>query len=226
MVVRVSINPTLEADLQLSNAAQADLGPIRAEFGERLFSKNELQDFLGSSSATAQRRIAEMKGAGILFQLASARNDPMTLYSFDAEKAGQRETNPNNRSKYGYSNPSKTSSVGKQILSKKFSARTPTPIRAGDTDYHTDYALYDSWNVPSRRNFRFSVAILGHAGDGASGHWNLTGHTQPRAANQAWNRSVSSYGGPEHEEDSSRSGGSAQRYNVPSKLAGSHSSWW
>jgi uncharacterized protein DUF4157 len=222
--VRLEINPVRTADLGLSSGAQADLGPIQRAFGQRLFTRAELEEELGSAKSTALSRINEMRDAGVLFVLASAQSDVGTQYSFDREKAGQRETSPNNRSKYGYQNPNKRSPVGLQILSKGLRPDSPKPIERTDPDYHETKARYDSWR--GRQDFRFQVAILGHKDPGASGHWNRIGHTQTREDNQAWNRDPDHYAGPEHEDESSASGGSSERYRVPSKAAGSHRSWW
>lgn len=222
--VRLAINPVRTANLGLLSATAADLGTIKAAFGTRLFTRAELAGQLHVSDSTALSRINDLKASGVLFVLASAPTDLGTQYSFDSGKAGQRETNPNNRAKYGYSNPNKRSSVGLQILTKGLRADSPPPILATDASYHEGKARYDSWR--GRRNFGFPVAILGHKDPGASGHWNTKGHQQTRDDNQAWNRNPDNYAGPEHEDESSASGGSAERYRVPSKAAGSHSSWW
>jgi hypothetical protein len=225
--VLMVINPRAEWRLELSETADQDVGLFRRAFGQRLFSRREAEDEVGLSKSTVLSRINEMRTAGGLFALASSSSDVGTLYSFDRDKCGLRETNPNNRSRYGYQNPPKTSPAGLQILSKKFSVAepTPTPTERTDSDFHQRKAYYDSWNG-SRKHFRFPVAILGHKGTGASGHWNREGHKQTRADNTAWNRDPKNYGGPEHEAESSASGGSAERYLVPCKAIGSHRSWW
>lgn len=222
--VNIVINPKAEWRLDLSTAADMDVGKIKAAFGKRLFSREELEGVLGAAKSTALSRINEMKAAGGLFVYSSADTDVGTLYSFDPAKEGDRPTNPNNRSKYGYQNPAKTSSEGLQILSKEFNKDTPKPIERGDAGYHQIKALYDSWKTGTKR-FKFAVAILGHKGKGASGHWNKTGHTQPKSVNQAWNKNPANYGGPEHEAESSASGGKSERYVMPSRKHGSHSSW-
>lgn len=205
-----------------------DLQKARTEFGDRLFSTNqELAPLLEVSPRTARNRVSTWIGQRVLFRLASAQTDRYGLNSFDPLKAGQRETNPNNRSKYGYSNPSKTSSVGLQILSKGVLG-SPTSQEKQSADYHQDTATYESMRPGSGyTGFRFPDAILGHKESmGASDHWNEIGHTQTKEQNSVWNRSPSSYQGPEHKTESASSGGSSARYLVPSKIAGSHSSWW
>ena len=228
--VRAVINPISETSTGLQsgtgdNDQNNDLAPVRAAFGTRLFSRRELQTELKVSASTATRRITDWKSSGQLHQLASAQTDPLTLYSFDTAKAGQRETNPNNRAKYGYSNPSKTSPVGLQVLSiGLLHDRSPAPIQTNNAEYHRTKAWYKSVVTPTI--FQFLQAILGHRPPGASGHWNRTGHTQPREANMAWNSSLAAYHGPEEANESSATGGSSERYRVPSKEAGSHQSWW
>lgn len=221
--VDIVINPRKRKALKLSSVAAADLPSIRRAFGQRLFTRAELEAELGAAKSTCLARVAEWKGAGILHTLASAPTDVGTAYSFDAAKSGQRETNPNNRSKYGYQNPAKTSSEGLQILSKGLRADSPKPIRRSDADYHQTEASYDSWR--GRKRFKFPVAILGHKDPGASGNWNAEGHKRSRADNLAWNKNPANYVGPEHKDESSASGGSSERYRVPMKAIGSHSSW-
>ncbi|MBE9151820.1 phage tail protein, partial [Coleofasciculus sp. LEGE 07092] len=204
-----------------------DLKKAKAEFGERLFSREELQSTLGVSKSTALRRIDEWKSQGKLHTLASNTFDSQTEYSFDIKKAGQREVNKNNRSKYGYSNPAKSSSEGLQILNKGIRSDSPKPILKDDKTYHMTKARYNSKRPGSSyKNFGFAEANLGHKEPGASGHWNKIGHKQSKAENRAWNKDPKNYQGPEHWEESSASGSSSERYRVPSKSIGSHSDWW
>lgn len=204
---------------------EGDLKTARATFKQRLFPRDELDTAIKVSPTTSLRRINDWKSKSILYTLASNSFDPLTQYSFDKEKSGQRDTNPNNRSKYGYSNPSKSSGVGLQILSIGFlKSRSPAPYQLGNAAYHQEHAWYKS--VISSMTFQYDAAILGHKPPGASGHWNSTGHTQTRDMNMSWNKKLSSYHGPEHKAESSASGGSSERYRVPSKAAGSHPSWW
>ena len=88
-------------------------------------------------------------------------------------------------------------------------------------DYHRNRAHYTS--VVSGKPLRFDDAILGHAGTGASGHWNTDGHRQDREANYRWNQLPENYHGPEHWQESSASGAAAERYRLPGK--DSHASW-
>jgi hypothetical protein len=117
--------------------------------------------------------------------------------------------------------------VGLAVLSLGLRADSPKPIDRTSSDYHQNYARYDS--MRGMRNFGFEDAILGHDDsehEGASGHWNETGHTQTKSDNLSWNRSLDAYWGPEHRRESAASGGSAPRYRVPGKDIGSHTMWW
>ena len=229
--VRAAINPVktksmgVPVDGVAGDDPDADRGKARAAFGQRLFSRAELQDQLQVSASTANRRIQDWMGQSSLHRLASSTYDPLTLYSFDPEKAGQRDTNPNNRARYGYSNPAKDSGVGLQVLCiGLLTDRSPKPIKRSDAGYHRTKAWYKS--VLTSTIFKWARAILGHRPPGASGHWNRTGHTHPRSVNMAWNRSLAAYHGPEEAGESSATGGASERYRVPSKEAGSHPSWW
>ena len=208
---------------------RAEVELARNAFGTELFSSRRLAEVLGKSQATARRRIQLWIAEGILFSLASSPTDPLRQYSFDREKAGQRETSPNNRSKYGYSNPSKTSSVGLRILSKGLRPDSPEVVEPDSAAYHQQKARYSSQRQGGSpyQNFGFADAILGHREPGASGHWNSIGHTQPKSANQRWNRDPNNYWGPEHRTESASSGSQSQRYLVPSRDRDppSHSSW-
>jgi hypothetical protein len=224
--VLMVINPKAEWRLELSEAADQDVGRFRKAFGMRLFSREEVETELAMTKSTALARLNEMKAAGGIYVYSSADTDVGTLYTFDANKEGDRPTSPGNRAKYGYQNPPKTSPEGLQILSKKFSAVEPSPTRAERTDanFHQTKAYYDSWNG-AMKHFRFPVAILGHKGTGASGHWNSKGHKQSKAKNIEWNWDPANYGGPEHKAESAASGGKAERYLLPSKLRKSHADW-
>ena len=223
-----AVNPEEDSPKRKRGDSAGDLAKAKAAFGTRLFSRSELSQTLGASKSNALSRINEWLGSGTLFQLASDTFDPETEYSFDGAKAGQREINPNNRSKYGYSNPDKTSSAGLQILSKGLLSDSPAPVEPSSVAYHQQKARYHSMRPGSSyTNFGWPDAILGHKMDmGASEHWNRTGHTQPKAENRGWNGNPANYHGPEHKMESSASGAASERYRVPSKAAGSHSDWW
>lgn len=208
----------------ISAFSEAELKKAKAKFGTQLFWREDLQDLLNISKSTALVRINEWKSAKILFQLESGAFDPETQYSFDKNKAGQREVSKGNRSKYGYSNPKKESTIGLEILSKGLN-----PMPKGDPksrDFHMNKARYHSMRLGSKyTNFAFPSAILGHGKEGASEHWNRIGHKQPKQKNVDWNYDPKNYHGPEHEYESAASGGSSDRYRVPSKHAGSHPDW-
>ncbi len=225
--VEGEINPKATKPKVSKSAPGKTVDDAKAEFGKRLFSREELQIFLQIGKTSTLRRVENWKSQGVLHTLASSTSDSLTQYSFDKNKAGQRDINPNNRSKYGYSNPAKDSSGGLQILSKGLRHDSPKPILKDDATYHKDKAKYDSTRPGSSyKNFGYDEAILGHKDPGASGHWNREGHKQTKAQNIAWNRNPDNYQGPEHKQESSASGSSSERYIVPSKAIGSHPDWW
>ncbi|WUH63862.1 hypothetical protein OHR86_31785 [Streptomyces sp. NBC_00441] len=217
------------AQSALGHDSDKRLQEAKRAFKSSPFTTKYLQDLMGFSERTAQREVKEWKEKGVAFPHESG------MTTFDPAVAGWRETHPNNRAKYGYSNPSKASPVGLEILSKGLlgslgangKIKRATPSEKTDAAYHQNHAQYKSVLPGSPyKKFPFPDAILGHAGKGASGHWNAIGHTQEREKNQAWNRDPINYHGPEHEKESSASGGKAQRYELPTKERGSHESWW
>lgn len=218
-----------KAQTLLGHDSDDRLQSAKEAFKSSPFSTLYLAKLLGLSSRTAQREVKDWLEKGVAFPHESG------MYTFDPVVAGWRESHPNNRSKYGYSNPKKTSSVGLEILSKGLlgsydsdrNIKPATPNEKKDATYHQDRARYKSV-VPSSQylDFPFPEAILGHAGKGASGHWNAIGHTQTRAENQTWNKDPNNYHGPEHEKESAASGSQAPPYELPTKERGSHESWW
>jgi hypothetical protein len=207
----------------------------KAQYGNSLFSSaDDLGPFLKVSARTAQRLVTAWQAKGILFRVESSTFDPYAMSTFDPVTARWREVNPNNRYKYGYVNPKKTSPVGLQVLSiGLLGMRLPdntyvpaTPSQRSDADYHQKKAHYVSVVNPQKYpDFMFTEAILGHGPEGASEHWNRIGHTQDRESNQKWNQKFETYHGPEHWLESSASGGSADPYRLPVK-GKSHDSWF
>jgi hypothetical protein len=212
----------------LSKEESVELGKAKAEFGKGYFSRDDLEGVLGLGKTATLDRLSTWKGVNQVFTYASAPSDLGTQYTFDKDAAGFRPTNPNNREKFGYHNPAKTSGTGLAILSKKFNPKTPKPVKESSAEYHTSLARYDSARPGSGyENFKFPVAILGHKEKmGASDHWNKFGHKQTKEDNKAWNNDPDHYQGPEHEEESAASGGSSARYEAPTKARGSDPSWW
>lgn len=193
-----------------------------------------LMPFLGVGATTARSLVREWVLKGIVFKIQSSLTDPEGMLTFDPVTARWREVNPNNRSKYGYVNPKKTSSVGLQVLSLGLLGRrlrdgTFVPATASermDASYHQKKAHYFSIaNPQGRPDFMFPEAILGHGPIGASDHWNDVGHTQDRPTNYAWNQRFETYHGPEHWLDSAASGASSAPYRLPVK-GESHPSWF
>jgi hypothetical protein len=217
----------IQTKLGLDDGSDADLQKLKAALpDQRLFSRQKLEKILGVSSGTAKRRLRNWQDQGLVFVLSSARTDERTEYSTDPVKAGQLPSNPNNRSKYGFSNPAKTSPTGLTILSKGINALSPVPVERASAAYHVDKARYYSVKSPATYpDFGFEDAILGHGPEGASEYWNRIGHTQTKAQNRTWNYDPANYHGPEHRIESAESGGSSPPYNVPTEDAGSNPEW-
>lgn len=210
----------------------------KANFASSPFSTREgLGPFLGVKDRQARAIVQKWKAKGIVFRVESASTDPEGMNTFDPAVAKWRETHPNNRQKYGYVNPKKTSSVGLQILSKPKGLRgaklpggqfkSATVSEMGDAGYHQRVAHYKSVLPQSQyTDFQFEDAILGHKPPGASGHWNDKGHKQTRNQNYEWNQCAENYHGPEHKTESAQSGPGSQRYSLPTKECGSNEMWW
>ncbi|MDQ2807414.1 MAG: hypothetical protein M3Z04_10970 [Chloroflexota bacterium] len=225
--VHGAVNPEEDSPKRKRGDSAGDLAKAKAHFGHRLFPRRELDQLLQTSTATASRRIAEWKDAGILYQQASNEFDPETQYSFDHTIATQRVVSPGNRAKYGYTNPKKHLATGLIILSKGLRSDSPQPVEKTSAVYHQEKARYDSKRPgSSHKNFGWDVAILGHGALGASEHWNQFGHKQSKADNLTWNQNPDNYHGPEHEAESSASGPASERYRIPSEAIGSHPDWW
>jgi hypothetical protein len=72
-----------------------------------------------------------------------------------------------------------------------------------------------------------SAVVLGHhPGASASATFNSVGHTQPRSANLAWNKTTGAYHGLEHHTWSSKSAKYDPKYEKPRPDRGSHRSYW
>lgn len=220
---------------KLGSESDERLQEARKEFKASPFSTRALSDVLGVSKRTAERLVLSWVNHGFIFRVQSHERDPAGRNTFDPAVAEWRETNPNNRHKYGYVNPKKTSAAGLEILSKGLlgsldasGALIPADANdKADSSYHENRARYESVVNPADYPiFPFQKAILGHAPPGASGHWNREGHKQTREDNRTWNQQPINYHGPEHEDESSASGSAAERYELPSKERGSHESWW
>lgn len=229
--LRVSISVIQD---RLGQGSETRLQKAKNEYGMSLFSTRALGEFLGIAKTTAGGLIQDWVDKGAVFRVESHRRDPLGMNTFDPAAAEQRQTHPDNRFKYGYSNPPKTSAAGLEILSKGLLGSvnpsggfTPaTSSEKTDPAYHQQHARYKSVADPVKYpKFPFPEAILGHAGKGASGHWNRIGHLQTREENRAWNQQPSNYHGPEHKDESSASGSLAERYELPTRERGSHASW-
>ncbi|MFE7620149.1 hypothetical protein ACFU6N_31670, partial [Streptomyces sp. NPDC057496] len=224
-----------EVQKLLGHDSDERLKKAKDNFKSSPFTTRALGEFLAVSKRTAERSVNAWIEKGAVFRVQSHEVDPLGKNTFDPAVAAWRETSPNNRHKYGYVNPSKTSAAGLEILTKGLLGKPgpsnshikATPSEEKDPAYHQQHARYESVvNPPKYPDFPFPEAILGHAPPGASGHWNRIGHTKTREENRAWNQMPSSYHGPEHEDESAASGSSAERYELPTKERGSHESWW
>ncbi|MFD4949057.1 hypothetical protein ACFWNT_42840, partial [Streptomyces sp. NPDC058409] len=219
----------------LGHDSDARLKTAKAHFKSSPFTTRALGEMLGVSKRTAERTVQGWVDKGAVFRVQSNETDPLGKNTFDPAVAEWRETSPNNRHKYGYANPSKTSAAGLEILSKGLLGsigpngewKTATTSEKANAAYHQQHAYYKSVvNPATYPKFQFPKAILGHRPPGASGHWNAEGHKQTREENLAWNKQPSNYHGPEHEDESAASGSEAERYKLPTKERGSHESWW
>jgi hypothetical protein len=220
-----AINPS---GVVASGGAEDPKKKAQDHFGKNKFSRQDLQDLLGCGATKATDLITAWVASGDLHEFKSKPRDPLTKYTFDKDSSGTRELpdTPSNRDKFGFINPKKTDSNGIAILSKGLRADSP-PGDHGSADYHQTLAKYDSKRPGSSyKNFGFGVAILGHKEEGCSGYWNTEGFKHTRAENMKWCKDPNNYWGPEHEEESNASGGSAQRYKLPSKEEGLNAEWW
>ena len=230
-LVEVEINPTLKTDPPRnlkSGKSQKDLSKAKAEFRNRLFPRLELQELLGIGETKSKNLISEWMQISVLYVLRSKPKDPLTQYSFSEKKAGQRELEDteSNRERYGYRNPGKKGPVGRKILSKGLRSDSPQPVLVDDINYHQMRARYDTKNPKHKKtDFGFKEAVLGHKDPGASGDWNDQGHKRSKKENEKWNQEPDNYWGPEHEAESSQSGGGSPRYRIPSKADDSHEDW-
>ncbi|SFD74003.1 protein of unknown function [Chitinophaga sp. CF118] len=220
----------------------------KSNFKGKTFTPGDLKQFLVKKhkfkSRTMDTRIAEWKEAKILFFYASSAGDkdPYKLLSFDKNllEKGVREVSDRNRDNYGYTIKfKKTDAFALPILRKSIirEARfgwkpglenNMAYLTSGRARYECAKTKQNAKGDPSykRKEVKFADCILGHAGDGASGHWNRIGHKQTKADNEAWNKQTRNYHGMEDKDVSNASGGSAPRYKVPSKKEKSHEMWW
>jgi hypothetical protein len=142
---------------------------------------------------------------------------------------------------YGYKNPDKASSVGQQIMIKglnnlpfvnakiatdKGVGKSLSDLNVGESaTYLQDHGKFTCKRNPSDNNLSWSDCIMGHAGNGASGHFNSTGHKQDKSTNQSWNKDPNSYQGPENSSTSSGTGATSDKYLTPLEEKNSHADW-
>jgi len=220
--IQVALDLDSEADFK------EDLEKARSYFERSPFSRQDLEDLFDISDSAAGKRITNWKSLGLLFVNSSASSDRFTRYSFDPLFGGYRPTDGDNRTRYGYINPSKTSTKGMIILSKGLRRDiSPKPIEKDKPSYHENSAVYKSMRPASDyEKFGFDVAILGHKKPAVE-HWNEIGHTWPRSKILEWNKDPDNYWGPEHQAESRAEGGRmTEFYEPPTRQRGSHESWW
>jgi hypothetical protein len=145
------------------------------------------------------------------------------LYAMDATWASaEREVNLDNRARFGYGTPDHGSAAGMVILSKGINAKhSLSPPQPTSFAWHQKSARYNSKRQPSTKwtgdnVFKESEAHLGHIEPpGCAGHFNNEGgYRLGKAGNRSWTNDPAQYWGPEHEDESSGSGGKAERYDL------------
>ncbi|MEU8243897.1 hypothetical protein AB0C07_37055 [Actinoplanes missouriensis] len=214
-----------EVQTLLKHDDEADVKLAREKFTVYAFSTNQaLAPLLKKSDRTARRRVERWLEEGKVFRIATSKSDPFGVSTFNAAIAENREADPaGNREKYGYRNPKKDSKEGLQILSKKIHGKLvgqnfvpATDAEKTNANYHKTLAhYYSAVSGSPYQDFRYDEAILGHGPEGASENWNREGHLRTKAQNQAWNKDVKNYHGPEHETESAESASLAPPYNPP-----------
>lgn len=176
---------------------------VKKDFGKRKnFSTQEFyRDYSGITVGESRRKQlkAEWQSLGAIFEISSSANDAYKLLTFDPIEAGSRETNPDNRNKYGYVNLGGTHPDKLKILSKnrgdpyggidwdnsvvrkgmvklniinKPDKRLTTEDKrkaAESPDFHESYARYISARGDYSRPFSFADAIQGH-GEKSAGY--------------------------------------------------------
>jgi hypothetical protein len=175
------------------------------------------------SRSTVTRWLAAWVTEGKLFRVYSGNTtDAGGAYTTNAAKAdASRAVNRNNRALFGYCTPAHNSSAGVAILAKGINAqKSLSPPQPGNFAWHAKDARYNSKRPSTSwtgdKVFPESEAILGHIEPpGCAGHFNSEGgYRNGKAGNRAWCMDPSNYWGPEHEGESSASGGKAERYNI------------
>ncbi|WP_271782130.1 eCIS core domain-containing protein [Aquimarina algiphila] len=219
----------------------ADLAAAKAHFAKRLFPPSELEAFLintrGISRTTKTARVGEWKSANQLFSHESGKKDSGKEFSFDKSKIPKkpRPVNTNNRSTYGYSNPSHSSPTGIAIIKKGLIKEKNKPPKTGykykyapgkenDTNYLQKHARFKDMRG-SGKILKWGKLVLGHHPMDASQHWNRIGHKKTKKHNVGWNNKPKNYWGPEDPKGSAGSGGGSQRYKSPIPHV-SHPMWW
>jgi hypothetical protein len=236
------VQRTEEQGKKKRRTAEEDLELAKKSFGNRKFKPHELVDFLkttGLSERTIDNRIRQWKDESVLFTYESNTKDRGKEFSFDRNsiEAGVRPVRPNNRSTYGYNNPSNTSTEGLQIIRKSLiiepDPTSPTGYKYGyaaGKENDLNYLQTQARFVCKRTGkiLKWGEFHKGHHPVGASEHWNSVGHTKTKKENQEWNNNPNNYWGVEDEKTSQGTGGGTDGYIIPGPPdhPDSHPMWW
>ena len=218
---------------------EKDLLPLsKAQFASKIFIPGELKAFIigkGFTEHTYKKLRDLWKGNGTLFERTSKakHKDNYKEFSFDATllKGTLREVAVTNRNLYGYQNKlSKHDGSAIAILHKSLIREAQygwDPSKENDLDYLTSaQARYAGKGTSEGMIITHADAIMGHGPQSAGTNWNVEGHKREKKENEKWNANPANYHGVEHRKKSSGTGGKEERYNRPSKEAGSHEMWW
>ncbi|GAL83318.1 hypothetical protein MYP_544 [Sporocytophaga myxococcoides] len=248
--VFVEINPKDKTEKRKIASVEEMLSKSKANFNGKTFKMQELKTFIMGEFSIKDTKcgevIKEFKDQGELFECASEKagpNDSNKIVSFDRSLLSGEvrpvEINESNRSKFGYDNPAKDSSIGLIIVKKGLIREAQynySPEKEDDKNYLENEARYKC--ARSGKIITWAKIALGHHDDvGCSVHWNdggghgphtKPGHTQTKDQNRAWNKNPDNYQGPEDRDESNKSGGSSPRYILPGppNNPDSHKMWW
>jgi hypothetical protein len=217
---------------------EKDLLPLsKAQFAGKVFIPGELKAFIigkGFTEHTYKKLRDLWKGNGTLFERTSKakEKDNYKELSFDASllKSSLREVSVTNRNLYGYQNKlSKHDGSAIAILHKSLIRDAKygwDPSKENDLTYLSTQARYAGMGTSAGMIITHADAIMGHGPQSAGSNWNAEGHKREKKENEKWNADPANYHGVEHRKKSSGTGGKEERYNRPSKEAGSHEMWW
>jgi hypothetical protein len=217
---------------------EKDLLPLSKAQFTKIFIPGELKAFIigkGFTEHTYKKLRDLWKSNGTLFERTSKAKakDNYKEFSFDASllKSSLREVSVTNRNLYGYQNKlSKHDGSAIAILHKSLIREAKygwDPSKENDLTYLTStQARYAGVGTSAGMIITHADAVMGHGPQSAGSNWNAEGHMREKKENEKWNANPANYHGVEHRKKSSGTGGKEERYNRPSKEAGSHEMWW